>query len=324
MPLLLFDYKPTMTHYYPAVLAGLQEKPKTLPNYFHYDEDGSNIFDEICALPHYYPTRTEVAILKNNIKSIVEAIGENAILVEYGSGSSNKTRVLLDNITDLAAYVPIDISGEYLLKVAEQLAADYPNIEVLPVCADYNAPFDVPQPQRKPTTDAAIRQVAYYPGTTIGNFHPADAVAFLEKVKQRCGKNGGFILAIDLKKDPKVIERAYNDDGGVVAKFNKNILKAVNKAVGTNFNVDQFDRIAIYNEEVGRMEMYLISRQDQTIVMGKQELALAKGERIWMDYSYKYTIEEFSELVAKAGWKVAQTWMDDKALMSILYLTPIV
>lgn len=316
MSIKLYDYKPTTDQYYSQVVEGLRQTPKMLPNFLQFDEQGSALFDQICILPEYYLTRTEMTIMTDCVGEMVAHIGDNCLLVEYGSGSSVKTRLLLDNLPNLVSYVPIDISKEHLLNAAKQIAEAYPHIEVLPVCADYTQPFDIP-----PSIRPASRQVAYFPGTTIGNLHPPEAITFLKMVRQKCGPHGGLLLAVDLKKASQIIEQAYNDSQGIIADFNKNILNSINHTFGTDFRPEQFDREAIYNENLGRMEMYLISSQTQTVHLDNDAFEFKAGERIWMDYSYKYSLNEFAQLASRAGWKVEQVWTDDNRLLSVQYLT---
>jgi dimethylhistidine N-methyltransferase len=213
------------------------------------------------------------------------------------------------------AYVPIDISREMLFESARQLAARYQRLEIMPVCADYTAPFDLPTTRTK-----AARRVAYYPGSTLGNFVPEDAKRFLRRVAQTCGRGGGLLLGVDLKKDPLMLHRAYNDALGVTAAFNLNILRRLNRELGADFALDQFRHYAFYNPVFARVEMHLVSLEEQVVHIGRLRIHFDRGESIWTEGSYKYNIDEFARLAAAAGWRVEQVWTDDRMLFSVQYL----
>ncbi|NNF51365.1 MAG: L-histidine N(alpha)-methyltransferase [Gammaproteobacteria bacterium] len=297
------------------VLAGLRASPKVLSPKYFYDERGSQLFDEITALPEYYPTRTEIGIMEANIDEIVALVGRQASLIEFGSGSSLKTRILLDNLNDLAAYVPVEISREYLLAIVEGLQADYPHIEMLPVFADFTKPFELPAPRVAP-----VKNVVYFPGSTIGNFAPAKALDLLRVMASEAKQGGALLIGVDLKKDTAILEAAYNDSQGVTARFNLNMLRRLNNELDADFVLDDFRHRAIYNEEEGRIEMHLISERDQSFVVAGEQFSIKKGESIRTECSYKFTLEEFSALAAQAGFQQRQVWKDSNALFSVQFL----
>ena len=317
--LTLHDCAPRLDSFYDEVVRGLSQDEKTLPCKFFYDERGSQLFDEICALPEYYPTRTEAAIMREFGPAMAAALGPYVGLVEYGSGSSTKTRLLLDHLPCPAAYVPMDISREHLMRSAEGLAAAYPHIEVLPVCADYTQPFSLPTGSRP-----AARTVVYFPGSTIGNFHPPQAERFLTNMAQVAGPNGGLLIGVDLRKSPAILEPAYNDRQGVTAEFNRNLLRRVNRELGGDFDLEQWEHYAFYNAAAGRIEMHLLSLQDQTVQIGGVRFEFAQDETLWTECSYKYSLEGFAARAGRAGWQVAQVWTDAEQHFSVQYLTRIV
>ena len=318
MPLPLIDYKPPMEIVREEVLEGLKKPSKTLPSKLLYDERGSQLFDEITRLEEYYPTRTEVSILKSSIGQIVARIGRSALLIEYGSGSSEKTRLLLEKLDDLAGYVPIDISKEHLMSSATAIARAFPDLEVLPVCADYNQPFDIPSPEKPPS-----RRIAYFPGSTIGNFFPHEAASFLGKIADTAGDSGGVLMGVDLRKDPKILRAAYNDSKGVTADFNRNLLARLNRELDADFEIDRFRHGAVYNETEDRIEMHLVSQTDQTVHLDGTSIPFKAGETIMTETSYKYTVESFESLAAQAGLRVESVWTDPNRLFSIQYLETI-
>ena len=298
------------------ILAGLRESPKrTSPKYF-YDERGSKLFDQICNLPEYYPTRTELAIMQGCADEIADIIGPNASLIEFGSGSSLKIRLLLEHIPNLAAYVPVDISLDHLVSAASKIASDFPDIEVLPVAADFTHPFDLPTPKVMP-----VRNVVYFPGSTIGNFSPAAALDLLRVMHHEAGENGGLLIGIDLQKDLDVLERAYNDSAGITAAFNLNVLRHLNTEFGSDFDLEGFRHLAQYNDDKGRIEMYLVSQSDQVVTIDGHTFAIEQGERILTEHSHKYTIDGFAGLAARAGFKLEQCWTDDNRWFAVCYLT---
>jgi dimethylhistidine N-methyltransferase len=313
----LLDFEPAADDVRAQVLAGLSQSPRTLPCKLFYDERGSQLFDAICQLPEYYPTRTELAIMRAHGPEIAAALGVNTLLVEYGSGSSLKTRILLDHLADPAGYVPIDISRSHLMHAARALAASYPTISVRPVCADYTRPFSLPTfAERRPA-----RVVGYFPGSTIGNFEPDAALAFLKSVRATCGAGSGLLIGVDLKKDPALLHAAYNDAAGVTAAFNLNILTRINRDIGSSFNPAAFAHYAFYNPRAGRMEMHLLSRRAQTVHLGAAaSVHFDNGESIHTESCHKYTLDTFAALAAAAGYRRERVWTDSRAWFSVQYL----
>jgi dimethylhistidine N-methyltransferase len=297
------------------VLAGLARPDKKLPCKYFYDERGSRLFDEICELEEYYLTRCELAILRRDAGEMAGRLGPGCALVEYGSGSSLKTRLLLDRLDRPAAYVPVDISGEHLLRSARRLARAYPDLEVVPVCADFTRPFPLP-PLRHPPR----RRVVYFSGSTIGNFGPAEATALLAGIARLCGPGGGLLIGVDLKKDRAILEAAYNDRRRVTAAFNLNLLARLNRELGADFDLGGYRHHAFYNAGPGRIEMHLVSLVAQTVHVGGAAFELAAGETICTEYSYKYGLDDFRALAARVGLAVEQVWTDERGLFSVQYL----
>jgi dimethylhistidine N-methyltransferase len=298
------------------VITLLQRAQKELPSKYLYDEKGSQLFDQITELDEYYVTRTESAIMEQYSVEMARELGSDVLLIEYGSGSSVKTRILLDAFDDLAGYVPIDISTEHLLKTSEELASDYPKLEVLPLSADYTRTFKVPEPLKN-----VSKRVVYYPGSTIGNFEPVPAKMFLERIAEVCGTGGGLLIGVDLKKDPKILHYAYNDNKGITAAFNLNLLERINRELGANFDLSKFAHYAFYNTRKGRIEMQIVSLAKQVVDLKDAEISFEKGESIWTESSYKYNLREFETLGASAGFATEKVWTDDNELFSIHYLT---
>jgi len=294
--------------------AGLSLQQKSISPKFFYDHAGSKLFDDICELPEYYLTHTELEIMRSNIPEMASLIGRQASLVEFGSGSSLKTRVLLEHLHELAAYVPVDISEDHLLLAAKRIRADFPAIEVLPVVADFTHAFRLPTPKTMP-----IRNIVYFPGSTIGNF-PKDAARELMSVMHHeAGEDGALLIGVDLQKEISILLRAYNDSSGTTAEFNLNILRRLNNEFDGTFDLEQFSHRAIYNEDAGRIEMYLDSRTDQYPCVGGRQFFVAAGESILTEYSHKYTLEGFAELALAAGFTVERAWLDSRRLFSVQY-----
>ncbi len=297
------------------VLAGLSSAPKTLPCKYFYDARGAELFDRICNLPEYYPTRTEEGILHEHAADIARRMGgERCALIEYGSGSSRKTRILLDAMPGIT-YIPIDISRHYLDRSAERLHRAYPDLSIHPIRADYTRDFPAPRaPGRQP--------VVFFPGSTIGNFHPNDAIAFLRRMAGVSGQAGGILIGVDLQKDTAILEAAYNDADGVTAAFNLNILHHLNRELGADFDIDQFAHHAPYNAPLGRIEMHLVSARRQNVHIADEIIHFAADEHILTECSYKYTLESFSALALQAGLRVEQVWTDPRRWFSVQYLVP--
>jgi dimethylhistidine N-methyltransferase len=294
------------------VLAGLSASPRTLPCKYFYDERGSALFDEITTLDEYYPTRCELAILRDHAAEIAEAIGPGAVLIEYGSGSSVKTRILLDALTSPAAYVPVDISGEHLMQSAEQLARDCPHLPVFPAVADFTRPFMLPQLPPG-------RRIVYFSGSTIGNFTPPEARVLLAGIARLVGERGGLLIGADLQKRRDVLERAYDDARGVTAAFNLNLLVRINRELGGDFDLNSFRHHAIYDEAHGRIEMHLVSTREQTTHVAGQRFRFARGETICTEYSYKYTLPGFAAMCRQVGLVVRRVWADERGLFSVQF-----
>jgi len=296
------------------ILQGLSLPQKTLSPKFFYDQRGSQLFDAICELPEYYLTRTELGIMRAHIDEIVALVGPQASLIEFGSGSSLKTRMLLERLDRLAAYVPVDISREHLMAAAESLAADHPDVEVWPVLADFTQPFELPDPSVMP-----LRNIVYFPGSTIGNFSPQQAHNLLEVMHVEAGDEGALLIGVDLQKDTAVIERAYNDDAGVTAEFNLNILSRLNWEFGANFNPDLFRHRAVYDEAFGRMELELVSECEQIVRIENASFHFEKGEALLTEHSHKYTLDQFSDMAQRAGFIVDKVWTDPERFFSVQY-----
>ena len=298
------------------VLAGLRRSHKRLPCKYFYDDIGSRLFDRICELPEYYPTRTELAILQSDASDMAARLGPGCLVIEYGSGSSTKTRLLLDALDRPAGYLPVDIAREQLERSAASLAADFPGLPVLPVCADFNRPFALP-----PGLPAAARRVVYFPGSTIGNFTTAAARRLLAGMARLVGPAGAVLIGVDLKKDPKILEAAYDDAAGVTAAFNRNILVRINRELGGDFRPSEFLHHPLYNPTFGRIEMHLISRRRQTVRLAGERIAFDEGEGILTECSYKHTVRGFQMLAASAGLRARQVWTDSRRWFSVQYAT---
>ncbi|HEY0152640.1 MAG TPA: L-histidine N(alpha)-methyltransferase [Longimicrobium sp.] len=317
----LYDLEPVPDDLRADVLAGLTGPVKKLSPKYFYDEAGARLFERICELGAYYPTRTEIGILRRAAGEIARCIGPGCRLVEFGSGSGIKTRILLEELREVAAYLPIDISRAQLLAFAISVAEAFPELEVLPVCADYTSTFSLPEPTRP-----AAGVVAFFPGSTIGNFEPDDAARFLERVGELCGPGGRLLIGVDLAKDPEVIERAYNDPEGVTAAFNLNLLARINRECGADFDLAAFRHHAPYVQADGRVEMHLVSTRAQEVRIPAAEgphhtrIAFRPGESILTEYSHKYAPGAFERLAHRAGWVLEQRWTDDREWFAVYLL----
>jgi len=298
------------------VLAGLARPQKEIPCKWLYDGRGSHLFERICDLEEYYPTRTELGIMETDVRAMAALIGPDCTLIEYGSGSSLKTRLLLQYLARPAAYVPIDISAPALGAATSRLARAFPELRILPVCADFTSRIDLPL-----VGVDARRRAVYFPGSTIGNFHKPDVVAFLREVARQCGPGGGLLIGVDLRKERAVLERAYDDARGVTAAFNVNLLVRANRELGADFRLDRFRHEARYDGRHGRIEMHLVATVSQIVAVGGHTFRIAEGESIWTESSYKYGVSEFAALAALAGWRCQATWTDERAWFSVQYLT---
>ena len=309
-------FQPAVRQFRADVLRGLGAPKKKLPCKYFYDEAGSELFERITELEEYYPTRTERAIMERHAVEMAGLLGPRCLLIEYGSGSSSKTRLLLDHLRDPAGYVPIDVSGEHLRRTGRALAEEYPRIEVLPLCADFTRPLRLPTHQ-----GPAARRVVYFPGSTLGNFSPEEAIHLLRRTAGLCGRGGGFLVGIDLQKHPRLIEAAYNDRQGVTAAFNRNILVRINRELGADFDIDQFAHRAFYNVARHRIEMHLVSRRDQIVHVGGMRFFFAEGESIHTENSYKFGLRTMAELAEAGGFAVERVWTDERQYFSVFYLT---
>lgn len=292
-----------------AFLTGMKQAAKAIPCRFLYDERGSQLFEDICDQPEYYPTRTETAILRANAADIAKRAGPGAVLIELGSGSSTKTPLLLDAFEALAAYVPIDISGDYLRGVALEVARSRPDLRVAAIAADYSRAFDLP--------DIEGRRVGFFPGSTVGNLTPTAAIALLRDWRARLGKGGLMIVGADMKKDVKVLEAAYNDAAGVSEQFIRNIFDRANRELGGNFDQTRFAYEAHYNSTLGRIEMHLRSLAAQSVTVEGETIAFAEGELIHVENSHKYDLDEFRALAREAGYEPVTAYTDEAELFSV-------
>ena len=298
------------------VLEGLSKPQKEIPSKYFYDARGSVLFEQICQLPEYYLTRTEIAIMEIHAKEMAALLGPDLLLIEYGSGSSIKTRLLLDHLKSPIGYAPIDVSQSALEHAANSLAQTHPEIETLLVRGDFTARIELPAFSRQ-----ALRKAVYFPGSTIGNFGPGAAQKIFEGIRTLCGPGGGLLIGLDLKKDPFILEAAYNDRAGVTRDFNLNLLLRMNHELGLNFNINAFSHRAIYNSEEGRVEMHLVSRLSQKMVVDGAQVSFEQGESIRTECSYKYDLEAFCGQVETAGFQARTAWMDPKKLFAVQYVT---
>lgn len=294
--------------------ACLASRPRAISPKWFYDERGSHWFDAICELPEYYPTRTELAILQDNAQEIARQIGPRAEIVEFGAGSLRKVRLLLDAMQSPSRYLPIDISGEHLARCASELQRDYPGLDVQPVVADYTQRLLLPA-----HLPGAGQRVGFFPGSTIGNFTPEEALHFLGVAAQVL-RGGALLLGADLVKDPAILHAAYNDKQGVTAQFNLNLLVRANRELGTSFDARKFWHSAFYNAPKSRIEMHLVSRERQEVAWGGERFAFDEGETIHTENSYKFTIESLRALAARAGFRPGPVWTDDHKMFSVHWL----
>lgn len=297
------------------VLAGLGGSRRAIPAKYLYDARGSALFDAICEQPEYYPTRTEAAILRRHAGEISDLAGAGCALVEFGSGSSVKTRLLLDAMQDLHAYVPIDISRRHLDSTAQRLREDYPGLRVDPVTGDYMALDALP-----PTIEGA-RRIGFFPGSTIGNLRPEEAVAFLRRARRLLRADGALVLGVDLKKDTQRLHAAYNDAAGITAQFTLNLLRRMNRELEANFDLSAFAHEAFYDEPAGRIEIYFRSLRNQTVMVAGRRYTFIEGERVHTEYSYKYADADIAELARLGGFSIAHIWTDPARLFAVAFLT---
>lgn len=313
-----FEVAPENEVFLQEVLASLRRSPKELPSKYLYDATGSRLFEQICELEEYYPTRTEISIMDRHVEEMAEFLGPHCLLIEFGAGSGQKTEILLEALVEPAGYVPIDISCEHLEQSARRLSSVFPDLEVLPVCGDFMDSWQLPV-----STLEIYRRAVYFPGSTIGNFLDSEAERFLRRVAQICGPGGNLLLGADLKKDPKILELAYDDPQGVTAAFNLNLLEHINRELGADFDLEAFAHRAPYVESEGRIEMHLESLRDQEAHLGGETFSFVAGETICTEYSHKYTVDEIADLANRAGMSVDRVWTDPQGLFSVQALTVI-
>jgi len=291
---------------------GLSKAPKEIPCKYFYDSEGSALFEAICALPEYYQTRTEVALLRRHAGEIAALIGDGAEIVEFGAGALRKIRILLDALPAAQAYLPIDISGNYLREVVRLLAVDYPALALHPLVADFTLPLTLP-------ARTGARRAGFFPGSTIGNFRPQDALCLLRRMREQL-QGGGLLIGVDLVKDPAILHAAYNDAAGVTGAFNKNLLARANRELAAGFDLDGFAHYAPFNVKAQRIEMYLVSLKRQSALIDGEMIEFAAGEAVHTEDSHKYTIDGFREMAARAGFRPRAVWTDDARLFSIHWL----
>ena len=296
------------------VILGLTARPKRLSPKYFYDETGARLFEDITLLPEYYPTRAELSILRENAAEIAGLVPDGAALVEFGSGSSIKARILLSAAPKIAAYVPVDISSEMLTQEADEVRRDFPQLTVLPVEADFTKPFRLPSPV------AELPLIGFFPGSTLGNFEPHEASSFLRHARQILGVGSTLIIGLDLVKDAAVLTAAYNDAAGITAKFNLNLLTRINRELDANFDLTGFCHQAFYNSERHRIEMHLASKKRQKVRVAGRLIDFRAGETIHTENSYKYTLESFGALARGSGWTSSAVWTDEGKYFSVQVL----
>ena len=308
-----FDLHPEIADFRADIIHGLSAaEPYISPKYF-YDEIGSRLFEQICNCEEYYPTRTEVGIIRDNIDDIVKILGQDCLLIEPGSGDSYKVRLLLDALRPIA-YLPIDISKRYLQGEAQKLAAEFTWLNVHAICADFTGKVALPYHVEH------TNKVAFFPGSTIGNFAPQQAVKVLEEIRMMVGGGGGLLIGVDLQKQSDILNAAYNDEKGYTEQFNKNLLVRINRELLADFDLHQFRHHAFYNEVECRIEMHLVSKQDQQVVIDGHTFQFKKDQSILTEYSHKYSIESFQKLLEQSGFERVKTWLDKEKLFSVHYL----
>ena len=298
------------------LIAGLRQPQKMISPKYFYDETGSKLFEDITRLPEYYLTDIELGIMEVHIDEMADAIGKEASLIEFGAGSGMKTRLLLEHMHSPAVYVPVDISEEHLLDSQRRIQEDFPDIEVIPVAADFLHPFDLPNPETMPR-----RNVVYFPGSTIGNFEDNDALELMRVMHGEAGEDGALLIGVDLQKDPTVIDAAYNDSAGVTAEFNLNMLRHLNREFGSDFDIESFEHRATYKPDEGRVVVELVSTKRQEANVGDARIEFERDETIITEYSHKYTLERFAALAKEAGFSVDKVWTDEHDWFSVQYCT---
>lgn len=310
-----YDLAPGEESFRDAVLNGLSASPRALPCKFFYDSRGSELFEAICDTPEYYLTRAELSILETRAGEIAARIGPHCRLIELGSGASVKVRLLLKALETPLAYVPVDISRDFLRGAAESIAADFPGLKVSAVCADYTKPFELP-----PLAGPAGKRVGFFPGSTIGNFEPEGVVSFLTHCGHLLGPGAEMLVGADMKKDKAVLDAAYNDAAGLNAAFNLNLMHRIANELDSDLDPDNFEHVAFYNPDEGRVELYIRSKEAQTATIAGRRFSFGEGELVHTENSYKYAIPEFRALAARAGFRALATWTDADGRFSVHYL----
>ncbi len=310
----LINLNPAADRFLDDVLAGLAAAPKALPPKYFYDARGCALFEAICELPEYYPTRVELALMAEHAPAMAAQLPSGCMLIEFGSGASRKTETLLRTLRP-DAYMPVDIAIEVLRDSTARLAGQFPQLPIIAVCADYMQPLQVPAQL------PGKRRVIYFPGSTIGNLTPEEALEFLRRGGKLAGAGGAMLIGVDLKKDPQVLHAAYNDAQGVTAEFNLNLLRRINRELAADFDLDYFHHIAFYNAVASRIEMHLESVRAQAVTVSGRTFAFAAGERIHTENSYKYSVAEFQRLAQDAGFRPQQVWVDPEQRFAVHLLT---
>jgi len=300
------------------IVQGLKAEQKRISPKYFYDERGSELFNEICSLPEYYPTRIERAIMREHLPQIAKLVGPGAAVIEFGAGSNAKARQLLRHLESPLAYVPVEISGEYLAEQVAELQREFPKLSIKPVVADFTKPFDLPRHPKEPA-----RNLVFFPGSTIGNFTRREAKSLLEVMRREAKPGGALLTGVDLIKDVHVVLAAYNDSQGVTAAFNLNALQHMNQVIGSNFQLENFNHKAVYDPHYHRIEMRLVSLKRQLVEISGRTIVFEKGEHIVTEYSHKYAVEEFRALARAAGWACDSMWVDDERMFSVHFLTPV-
>lgn len=313
-----YNFLPRGESFLEDVLAGLAGAQKSIPPKYFYDEDGCRLFEAICELPEYYLTRTELDILQSRAAEIAQFAGPDAELIEFGSGAQEKTRVLIEALRP-SLYVPVDIAGDTLRAASGELANGYPWLNIMGICADYTRPLALPEFAGVPIR----RKVVFFPGSTIGNFTPAEALAFLKQARRAAGTGGILVIGVDLKKDKKILDAAYDDSRGVTARFNLNLLKRINRELGADFQLDRFRHKAFYDPVMGRIEMHLESLDSQRVHVAGSRFDFGAGESIHTEISCKYSMEEFRDIGRKAGFSPERFWTDSAQLFAVHGMTAV-
>jgi dimethylhistidine N-methyltransferase len=306
----LYDYHPSSDNFKEDVLEGLNSCPRSIPPKYFYDQQGSVLFDQITHLHDYYPTRCELEIFETYAADIVSHIGADCVFIEPGAGNGDKARKLLKILNPLV-YVPIDISRRHLINAAQKLAHDYPGIKISAVCSDFTGDLHLPDDLPKGN------RVMFFPGSSIGNFHPDEAVEYLAKLATHVGENGQLLIGVDLKKDEKILQRAYDDSEGVTAKFNLNLLARMNNELSSDFDLNTWRHLALYNQVCSRIEMHLLSLCPQLVAIDDEEFYFEESDTIHTENSYKYSVDEFQSLADKAGFKTKKVWLDENKYFSV-------